>query len=291
MGTLINILIIVFGVAIASFAELDFNLTGFLFQMGGLIFEAIRLVLVQKLLMGGGAAAPTSKTSTTGVRKEGDVELAEGEKDEDETSERMEMLDQQQKEAAQTEAASPQEKPYKMDPLVSLYYFAPVCCALNFFFALLTEVPSFNLTQVSANVGLFALLANGSVAFFLNLASLMLIGKTSSLVLTLSGTLKNILIIVVSVVIWHTQVSGMQVFGYGVALLALTYYALGWEGCKSLLPAGVVGALGDERIKALVSSRRGGVLVGCIGGGVVFATVLWFLGGVTGGVGEGYGRV
>jgi hypothetical protein len=64
-----NVSFIVLGVIIASYGEIAFVLVGFVFQVCMIIFESIRLVMVQKLL------------------------------------------------------SSPE---YKMDPLVSLYYFAPV---------------------------------------------------------------------------------------------------------------------------------------------------------------------
>jgi hypothetical protein len=64
-----NVTVIVLGVIIASYGEVTFVVAGFVFQIVGIAFESIRLVMIQKLL-------------------------------------------------------SSQE--YKMDPLVSLYYFAPV---------------------------------------------------------------------------------------------------------------------------------------------------------------------
>jgi hypothetical protein len=47
---IINILIIVFGVAISSAGTLDFSFIGFFFQVGGLGFEAVRVVLIELLL-------------------------------------------------------------------------------------------------------------------------------------------------------------------------------------------------------------------------------------------------
>lgn len=69
MRVLGNVSVIVLGVIIASYGEIAFVLIGVVFQACGIVFESIRLVMVQKLL------------------------------------------------------SSPE---YKMDPLVSLYYFAPV---------------------------------------------------------------------------------------------------------------------------------------------------------------------
>ena len=70
MKVLGNVSVIVLGIVVASYGEIAFVFIGFVFQACGIIFESIRLVMVQKLLS---------------------------------------------------------SAEYKMDPLVSLYYFAPVC--------------------------------------------------------------------------------------------------------------------------------------------------------------------
>jgi hypothetical protein len=69
MKVLGNVSIIVVGIMIASYGEIAFVLIGVIYQACGILFESIRLVMVQKLLS---------------------------------------------------------SAEYKMDPLVSLYYFAPV---------------------------------------------------------------------------------------------------------------------------------------------------------------------
>lgn len=63
---------------------------------------------------------------------------------------------------------------FKMDPLVSLYYFAPVCAVMNLTIALFWEVPSVTMEQVYA-VGLWTLLLNASVAFCLNVSVVFLV--------------------------------------------------------------------------------------------------------------------
>lgn len=45
-----NVSFIVIGVIIASVGEIKFDLTGFMWQAGGISFEATRLVMVQRLL-------------------------------------------------------------------------------------------------------------------------------------------------------------------------------------------------------------------------------------------------
>ncbi|KAK3899928.1 triose-phosphate transporter family-domain-containing protein [Staphylotrichum tortipilum] len=167
----LNILLIVAGVGLASFGEIDFSMTGFLFQLGGIVFEAMRLVMIQVLLSG----------------------------------------DTQ-----------------KMDPLVSLYYYAPVCAVMNVIIAIGSEANSFNPADL-AKAGYGLLLLNAMVAFMLNVSSVFLIGKTSGLVMTLTGILKNILLVIISVMIWHTSISWLQFLGYTIALAGLVYYSIGWD--------------------------------------------------------------
>ncbi|KAH0556132.1 hypothetical protein GP486_005933 [Trichoglossum hirsutum] len=176
MKLLFNVSFIVIGVVIASFGEIKFHLIGFLFQCGGVMFEAVRLVMVQRLL----------------------------------------------------------SSDYKMDPLVSLYYFAPVCAVMNFTMSLIFEVPKVHLADFM-NVGLWTLLANAMVAFMLNVSVVFLIGKTSSLVLTLCGVLKDIFLVIASIIIWGTTVTALQLFGYTIALSGLIYYKLGAEKLKQYL--------------------------------------------------------
>ena len=100
-----------------SFGEIRFVLSGFMFQMGGLFFEAYRLALVQRLL------------STEGSG---------------------------------------------MDPLVSLYYYSPVCALMIFVLALLAELPSLTIRDIH-QVGLWTLTANAAIAFLLNVSSVLLV--------------------------------------------------------------------------------------------------------------------
>lgn len=117
MKTLGNVSFIVLGVIIASVGEIKFVLIGFCFQIAGIIFEAIRLTMVQRLLS---------------------------------------------------------SAEFKMDPLVSLYYFAPACAVMNGATALLFEVPKMSWTDVE-KVGYFNLFANAFVAFALNVSVVFLV--------------------------------------------------------------------------------------------------------------------
>ncbi|OBT77578.1 hypothetical protein VF21_04604 [Pseudogymnoascus sp. 05NY08] len=216
LKVLLNICAIVFGVGLASYGEIDFSLIGFMYQLGGLIFESIRLIMVQKLLTGK-ADDPNS---------------------------------------------------YKMDPLVSLYYYAPVCAVMNVFVALFVEMPTFKMADL-VQLGPWILIANASAAFLLNVASVFLIGKTSSLVLTLCGVIKNVGIVVLSVILWGTIVSGLQWLGYSIASAGLVYYSLGYEGIKNACLQGQ--AMWDSR----GMNYRGNNLTAIIAGGVITTFLLF----------------
>ena len=182
MKTLGNVSFIVIGVVIASFGEIQFVMIGFLFQAGGIIFEAIRLCMVERLLS---------------------------------------------------------SAEFKMDPLVSLYYYAPACAIMNGFVCLFTEVPTLTMDDIY-RIGAFTLTANATVAFMLNVSVVFLIGKTSSLVLTLSGVLKDILLVFASMLLFKDPVSLLQAFGYSIALGGLIYYKLGGEKLKEYLGQGAM---------------------------------------------------
>ncbi|KAF4633382.1 hypothetical protein G7Y89_g4734 [Cudoniella acicularis] len=169
-----NVSFIVIGVVLASFGEIEFVLIGFLYQLGGIAFEAVRICMVQRLLNG---------------------------------------------------------SEFKMDPLVSLYYFAPVCAVMNLTIAMFWEFPQVTMAEIYA-VGLWTFFGNACCAFLLNVSVVFLIGKTSGLVLTLCGVLKDIMLVCASILIWGTKISGLQVFGYGIALCGMLYYKLGNKEMK-----------------------------------------------------------
>ncbi|KAF9696412.1 hypothetical protein EKO04_005542 [Ascochyta lentis] len=175
-----NVSFIVLGVIIASFGELQFVMIGFLFQVAGIVFEAVRLVMVERILS---------------------------------------------------------SKEFKMDPLVSLYYYAPACAVMNSIVLLFTELPTLTMNDIN-RVGGLTLFANAGVAFLLNVSVVFLIGKTSSLVLTLSGVLKDILLVLASMFLFRDPVTLLQAFGYSIALGGLVYYKLGGEKMKEALSAG-----------------------------------------------------
>jgi drug/metabolite transporter (DMT)-like permease len=110
----------------------------------------------------------------------------------------------------------------KMDPIVSLHYYAPVCAAINLLIIPFTEglEPFYAL----ANISPLILLSNALVAFLLNVAAVFLIGAGSGLILTLAGVFKDILLITGSTLLFGTPIAPIQIFGYSIALGGLVLF-------------------------------------------------------------------
>uniref|UniRef100_A0A098E1C1 Sugar phosphate transporter domain-containing protein n=1 Tax=Gibberella zeae (strain ATCC MYA-4620 / CBS 123657 / FGSC 9075 / NRRL 31084 / PH-1) TaxID=229533 RepID=A0A098E1C1_GIBZE len=220
-----NIMIIVVGVAIASFGEIEFSVWGFIFQMCGTIAEAVRVVMIQVML------------SAEGLR---------------------------------------------MDPLVGLYYYAPVCTLMNLVVVLFSEGPRFK-WEDAATAGYGMLFANAFLAFILNVISVVLIGKTSGLVMTLSGILKSILLVAASVVIWSTHISLLQTLGYSIALMGLVLYSVGYEQLLDAWDGLVAWGTGVNREGEMSPALRKAIMVGCLGFITVIITgALWHYHGLSG---------
>ncbi|KAJ4024264.1 hypothetical protein NW766_000496 [Fusarium irregulare] len=221
-----NVMIIVVGVAIASFGEIEFSVAGFIFQMCGTIAEAVRVVMIQVML------------SAEGLR---------------------------------------------MDPLVGLYYYAPVCTLMNFVVVAFSEGPRFK-WEDAASAGYGMLFANACLAFALNIISVVLIGKTSGLVMTLSGILKSILLVAASVVIWGTHISLLQTLGYSIALMGLVLYSIGYEQLLNTWEEIVAWGTGSlNREGEMSPTLRKAIMVGCLGFiTVIIAGALWHYHGLSG---------
>ncbi|KAJ5347634.1 hypothetical protein MYU51_003633 [Penicillium brevicompactum] len=211
MKALGNVMVIVLGVVIASFGEIQFDGLGFIIQIAGIIFEALRLVMVQRLLS---------------------------------------------------------SAEFKMDPLVSLYYYAPACAVTNGIVTLFTDLPRITMGDIYG-LGIGTLVANALVAFLLNASVVLLIGKTSAVVLTMAGVLKDILLVAASMIIFLDPVTGQQFFGYSIALAGLVYYKLGAEKCN--------GMISDVRLQVGEYNRSNPARTKAIAIGVPCVIVLFIL--------------
>jgi drug/metabolite transporter (DMT)-like permease len=115
-------------------------------------------------------------------------------------------------------------KSLKLDPLSSLFYIAPMCACFIGISFMYFEYDFFPWERLSDPTFLGMLAANGCVAFMLNVAVVLLISHTSALTLTLAGIFKDILLVVLSVLVFGSPVTPLQICGYGVALTGLNLH-------------------------------------------------------------------
>lgn len=189
IDVLVNIWIIVFGVFVASFGEINFSFYGVFIQILAIFFEALRLVLMNRLLHSATAKSEQEKTVYNSRPGQG----------------------------------------LSMDPLVCLYYFAPVCALTNSFLFMLSDERAKLTLSALHDLGFITLTLNAIAAFCLNISVVFLIGRTSSLVLSLCGILKDIGLVLVSSLIWRTTITRLQVIGYIIALIGMFGYKAGYS--------------------------------------------------------------
>lgn len=91
--------------------------------------------------------------------------------------------------------------------------------------------------------------------------------------MTLSGVLKDILLVCASMLIFRDPVSGLQAFGYTIALFGLVYYKLGADSLKEYIASG-------SRAWADFGARRP-ILRRLTSIGLVFVLILLLLGGIS----------
>lgn len=115
-------------------------------------------------------------------------------------------------------------KQLKLDPLSSLYYISPVVMCIIGTACLIFEAGDLPIDRILSPPFFLLLLVNGMIAFTLNIAVVLLIGSTSALVLTLAGIVKDIMLVVLSIVVFGSPVTPLQYAGYGVALLGLNLH-------------------------------------------------------------------
>ena len=115
-------------------------------------------------------------------------------------------------------------KQLKLDPLSSLYYTAPLCFAFILPAMLVFEAADLPFDRIFSTEFGCILLANGAVAFLLNVAVVLLISNTSALILTLAGIGKDLLLVFLSVAVFGSPVTALQYVGYIVALIGLNLH-------------------------------------------------------------------
>lgn len=101
-------------------------------------------------------------------------------------------------------------KDLQLDSLSLLYYTNPPSAVMIFIGFLFFEAPTFDMAVFSPALTVMLLL-NGLLAFSLNIAVIYLVANTSVMVMSVSGPLKDIMIVIISVMVFEAPISVMQV--------------------------------------------------------------------------------
>eukprot|EP01038_Epipyxis_sp_PR26KG_P008114 gene8114-10989_t len=112
-------------------------------------------------------------------------------------------------------------KQLKLDSLSSLYYTAPACACFTGTAFMIFEFSTFPFSRLFELYFGMIMLLNALIAFTLNIAVVLLISNQSALILTLAGIMKDILLVVLSVLVFSSPVTLIQYFGYGIAIIGM----------------------------------------------------------------------
>ncbi|KAG2437006.1 hypothetical protein HYH02_011438 [Chlamydomonas schloesseri] len=116
-----------------------------------------------------------------------------------------------------------QARGIKLNPVTTLYYVAPACFVfLCFPFAFIEAPKLFTATNLVVPYGWIILSCVAALA--LNMSVFLLIGRSSALTMNIAGVVKDCLLILLSVVLYGSPVTSLQLAGYALALGGVTWY-------------------------------------------------------------------
>lgn len=113
----------------------------------------------------------------------------------------------------------------KLNSVTTMYYVSPCCFVFLLVPWVFLEYPK--LTAVATGeitISAPVLLSNAMAAFALNLAVYLLIGKTSALTMNIAGVVKDWILIGLSVLLYKSPVSAINLGGYLIAFAAVLWY-------------------------------------------------------------------
>eukprot|EP00276_Gloeochaete_wittrockiana_P000571 CAMPEP_0184671600 /NCGR_PEP_ID=MMETSP0308-20130426/85600_1 /TAXON_ID=38269 /ORGANISM="Gloeochaete witrockiana, Strain SAG 46.84" /LENGTH=166 /DNA_ID=CAMNT_0027118765 /DNA_START=746 /DNA_END=1246 /DNA_ORIENTATION=+ len=117
---------------------------------------------------------------------------------------------------------------FKFDPVNLLYYMAPLSLIILSPFAAFNEMSDILVrTEFMESVDLAMVLTiSGMIAFLLNWTTFLAIQCTSSLTFNVSGNLKSVIAIIISVIIFKNEIGPLNALGCLVALGGVCWYGL-----------------------------------------------------------------
>lgn len=117
------------------------------------------------------------------------------------------------------------QREFQMDPMQLLYYQAPLSAIMLFFVVPFLEPADQTLARSWALSDIIMVALSGVVAFFVNLTSYWIIGKTSPLTYNMVGHSKFCLLLLGGSVLFQETLAINQVIGITLTLLGIILYA------------------------------------------------------------------
>ncbi|XP_076653321.1 solute carrier family 35 member E3-like [Halictus rubicundus] len=117
------------------------------------------------------------------------------------------------------------QKEFQMDPMQLLYYQAPLSAVLLVFVIPFLEPLEQTFAKTWSPIDLMMVALSGVVAFFVNLTSYWIIGKTSPLTYNMVGHSKFCLLLLGGSLIFHETLAINQVIGITLTLVGIILYA------------------------------------------------------------------
>jgi hypothetical protein len=158
----------------------------------------------------------------------------------------------------------------KLQLMEGIYYFTPAGFCWMALFIVPLELGRMHdegaMGIISANPLAFLLAA--TLGFFVNLLSFGVIQTTSSLTFKVLGQLKNVAVVLCSVFLFASAVSGTQAFGYAVSIVGFFMYNNA-KNAQAAAPVAAKDSAGDDELAAAESSPVGEAGAGRAGGAFV----------------------
>ncbi|CAK9826763.1 Solute carrier family 35 member E3 [Anthophora retusa] len=117
------------------------------------------------------------------------------------------------------------QRDFQMDPMQLLYYQAPLSAVMLFFIVPFLEPVEQTFARSWSVVDIIMVVLSGIVAFFVNLTSYWIIGKTSPLTYNMVGHSKFCLLLLGGSLIFHETLAINQVIGITLTLVGIILYA------------------------------------------------------------------
>ncbi|KAK9819643.1 hypothetical protein WJX72_000664 [[Myrmecia] bisecta] len=116
-----------------------------------------------------------------------------------------------------------QRRGLTLNPITTMYYIAPASLAfLAIPFALIEARQIFYDPAVRFDIPIFV--SNAAAAFGLNMSVFLLIGKTSALTMNIAGVVKDWMLIALSILLFGSKVSPINLGGYLIAFFGVCFY-------------------------------------------------------------------